>query len=1046
MLRSIVKNFSKAPCYEEREIAFNKLEKQLDTLCKNFKNKKEFIISLKNVIEFLEENKFLLSPIQNSYDSLNLFSIISNLLIIENFNKFNDLSSLDLKINNQSLFKNLEKYYYKNYRFSFNWEEIFGFPKTISISNDSEDDEIIEYKFNLPINIKNNFDFVIIQFIYKIIASFIPNSQLETLFKNIENNRNIILFNIFKNFLNKENLLNINLKDIFTEILNNNIFENIDFDINHNKHLNNIYYNFTDDIDEFINIYDKKIILNILFNRIYELLVIYDEIIFVDNEYFSKLVSSAIDVKKEFFNIKSLKTNPKFNQSQNSFIEIFNTNEIIQKNIFENKFKKKINKKSNLNLLDSAFNIDLWLKINTKKFEQKKQIFNLFDIKKLEEIKEHISIDSNEDNKNDLERGLNLLIQEYDRKYSYADSTKYNLIHLPSYWRNGLIKLKELMPNFTNVIDYLYKEFNKIEFKKEFVKLPAILLVGKEGIGKSLFIENLIKILNLKEYIKIFNIGQLQNACDLVGSSRFYSNSKSGYIFKNLIKYQISNPIFILKDLDKVKPTENTHFSNIEDSINKILDKKYMENFYDENVPEISINASNIIWFATAENSTKISNFSDKFKIFDINELSVDDMKQVIPNIYQNFRLKENFNENYFKNNLSQEILNKLSRLTPKYCEKVLNEAFSNAISDNNRTELLEKDFDNDAIKFIINQYSNKNDINLLNSVEFDLYKFADYDNFRKEQFIDEKVKININSKILAHNQYRLRLLHQNWEKILQQFKELYPNFKALADILTTQLNIIQHSKNKIFKLSKPIILLGEGGIGKTAAMKWLADKFNVPYQQIEMNIETGSDFLSGNINEPGKIFSLLAYQAISNPIIVLDELDKSVQINHSFAGLSPLYTLLEDKTAVEFKDNCVKFPINTSYISWIAIANNISNTIPSHLLTRFSICKIEKPTIEENHKILQYMYKEILKEKFIDDNKFVQNLNKDVLKLLENKVPRSNKKILEYAIGYALQNKRFMINPEDIKQVQNIFKEDLNINTIRTVSYGFIPQNDKDK
>ena len=261
-----------------------------------------------------------------------------------------------------------------------------------------------------------------------------------------------------------------------------------------------------------------------------------------------------------------------------------------------------------------------------------------------------------------------------------------------------------------------------------------------------------------------------------------------------------------------------------------------------------------------------------------------------------------------------------------------------------------------------------------------------------------------------------LQVLPTQWEVLIDLFEGLFPNFEAVAELLRDYFSLQSVGDNRIH--FPPVLLVGEAGIGKTEAARWIANHLDVPFSIIDMaSAQTGAA-LSGSEKfwtntRTGQVFETLAYDKFANPIIMLDEIDKTLG-DSRFDPFAPLYTLLEPSSAENFIDLSIgDFSVNASHINWIATANTLT-TIPQPIQTRFTIIEIEKPTLQQAHSITQNIYRRLLADARWGDF-FNPELKENIITLLASRPPRSVKMALTRALGSAVRQQRDHIIFEDL-------------------------------
>ncbi len=241
--------------------------------------------------------------------------------------------------------------------------------------------------------------------------------------------------------------------------------------------------------------------------------------------------------------------------------------------------------------------------------------------------------------------------------------------------------------------------------------------------------------------------------------------------------------------------------------------------------------------------------------------------------------------------------------------------------------------------------------------------------------------------------------------KAVQALAEKFPNFSHVIEFFLGELALQLSASAKPYRIT-PILLLGDPGIGKTMLAKSLASVFGVTMDLISLSTATSGFALSGmdrgwGSAHQGKIFNTFLKQDAINPIIVLDEADKSSTDSKS-DPLGPLYQLLEEETAKEFVDEFVGVPINASFITWIITANS-EDHIPSPLLSRMRVFHIKPPNAQQMVAIVKNQYCK-LRERFPS---LVENLPIDVLATLSHMSPRQSALQLLEATGKAALRSR---------------------------------------
>ncbi len=230
--------------------------------------------------------------------------------------------------------------------------------------------------------------------------------------------------------------------------------------------------------------------------------------------------------------------------------------------------------------------------------------------------------------------------------------------------------------------------------------------------------------------------------------------------------------------------------------------------------------------------------------------------------------------------------------------------------------------------------------------------------------------------------------------------------------------------------MKSPILCFyGPPGVGKTSLGKSIAEALGRKYIRMSLGGVHDESEIRGHRKTyigamPGRIIQNIKKAEISNPVYVLDEIDKLGRSNHGDPS-SALLEVLDPEQNSTFYDNYVETEYDLSRVMFIATANSLS-TIQGPLRDRMEVIEVNGYTIEEKIEIAKrHLLPKQIKEHGITAKDIV--VDKKILeKLIEEYTNESGVRGLDKMIAKLVRNRaRQIAMNEEISP--KITAEDLN-------------------
>ncbi|TDP60447.1 AAA family ATPase [Roseateles toxinivorans] len=286
-----------------------------------------------------------------------------------------------------------------------------------------------------------------------------------------------------------------------------------------------------------------------------------------------------------------------------------------------------------------------------------------------------------------------------------------------------------------------------------------------------------------------------------------------------------------------------------------------------------------------------------------------------------------------------------------------------------------------------------------------------------KTSDIEVRLRLDqIQRQLLQRGPDRMIARPANWPAAMDELEQALPNFRAPIELLRDTLALADAASTSV--RIPPMLLLGPPGVGKTYFSHRVAELLGAPHASIAFDQPSAGSQLRGSDKfwsntETGLLFNLICLGEAANPVILLDELDKSClgSNRREIDPLSQLHGVLEPQTARCITDISVDIEFDASLVTYIATANSIQG-MGSPLVSRFEVFDIGPPDARDAVQVAGQVIQAVLQRLGLQDR---MGFDRRCAYVLARLSPRRMHRMAERLIAAALRDQRTEVTESDV-------------------------------